>query len=299
MDPADPVNGPVHAPANTTVNVPAERALRILHLSDSHLFGDSSLQYDQVDTLAALQRVLERAGALGRADAVVLSGDLSNDGSAGSYRRLRALVEPWAAAHGSAVVYAMGNHDLPAGFEEVLGDRESVTTVRGFRIVCLDSSVPGAGFGVLRPAQLDWLRAVLRTPAPSGTVIVVHHPPVPAATALLAALELRHPEELLEVCRGTDVRLILCGHYHHPMTAELGGIPVVVAPGIANTSDALAAAGTERATVGSGFAVVELPAVGAARTIFVSVPGPDDGAEIFNLTPDEVQRIAREAGWHE
>jgi 3',5'-cyclic AMP phosphodiesterase CpdA len=127
-------------------------------------------------------------------------------------------------------------------------------------------------------------------------VLVVHHPPVPAATTLLAALELRNPEQLLEVCRGTDVRLILCGHYHHPMMTEVGGIPVIVAPGIANTSDALAPAGTERATVGSGFAVVELPVVGATRAIFVSVPGPNDGAEIFNLTPDEVQRIAREAG---
>jgi 3',5'-cyclic-AMP phosphodiesterase len=291
MDPADPVNGPV--------NGPVEPALRILHLSDSHLFGDDSLQYDQVDTLAALQRVLERAGTVDRADALVLSGDLSNDGSAQSYRRLRRLVEPWAAAHGSAVVYAMGNHDLPAGFEEVLGDREGVTTLRGFRIVCVDSSVPGAGFGELRPAQLDWLREVLQTAAPNGTVLVLHHPPVPAATALLAALELRNPEQLLEVCRGTDVRLILCGHYHHPMAAEFGGIPVVVAPGIANTSDALAPAGTERATVGSGFAVVELPVSGAARTIFVSVPGPNDGAEIFNLTPDEVQRIAREAGGRE
>src|SRR5512133_296719 len=102
MDPAAPVN------------VPVEQALRILHLSDSHLFGDDTLQYDRVDTLAALRRVLERAGVLDRADVVVLSGDLSNDGSAESYRRLRALVEPWAAARGAVVVYAMGNHDLRA-----------------------------------------------------------------------------------------------------------------------------------------------------------------------------------------
>jgi 3',5'-cyclic AMP phosphodiesterase CpdA len=281
------------------VNLPVNRALRILHLSDSHLFGDGTLHYDQVDTLAALQRVLDRAGVLERADVVVLSGDLSNDGSAESYRRLREQVEPWASARGGVVVYAMGNHDLRAGFEEVLGARVGVTTVRGFRIVCLDSSVPGAGFGELQPAQLDWVREVLRKPAPGGTVLVVHHPPVPAATALLAALELKNPEQLLEVCRDTDVRLILCGHYHHPMSTEFGGIPVVVAPGIANTSDALAPAGTERATVGSGFAVVEVPEVGAVRAIFVSVPGPDDGAEIFNLTPDEVRRIARQAGWQE
>jgi len=290
------VNPPVSTNAVSTNAVQAGRPLRILHLSDSHLFGDDALQYDRVDTLAALRRVLERAGALDRADAVVLSGDLSNDGSAESYRRLRGLVEPWAAQRGAAVLYAMGNHDLPAGFEEVLGGRVNVTTVRGFRIICLDSSVPGAGFGDLRPDQLQWLGVVLQTAAEHGTVLVVHHPPVPAATALLAALELRHPDRLLQVCRDTDVRLILSGHYHHPMAADAGGIPVVVAPGIANTSDALAPPGTERATQGSGFALVDLPAVGAARAIFVSVPGPSDGAEIFGLTPEQVQRIAREAG---
>ncbi|GAB3045438.1 metallophosphoesterase [Parafrigoribacterium mesophilum] len=249
-----------------------------------------------MDTLGALTRVLARAGAVDRVDAVVLSGDLSNDGSAESYRRLRSLVEPWAAARGAVVVYAMGNHDLPAGFQEVLGAQENVSTVRGFRIVVLDSSVPGAGFGELRPDQLERLRAVLQAPAPNGTVLVVHHPPVPAATALLAALELRQPDQLLRLCRNTDVRLILCGHYHHPMVAHADGIPVVVAPGIANTSDALAPAGTERATEGSGFAVVDLPVAGAPRAIFVAAPGPNDGAEIFNLTPEEVQRIAREAG---
>jgi 3',5'-cyclic-AMP phosphodiesterase len=293
MDPA--VNPPV--PTNAVPDaVQAGRPLRILHLSDSHLFGDDTLQYDRVDTLAALRRVLERAGAVDRADAVVLSGDLSNDGSAESYRRLRDLVEPWAAQRGAEVLYAMGNHDLRAGFEEVLGDRESVTGVRGFRIVCLDSSVPGAGFGDLQPDRLERLRAVLRTPAEHGTVLVVHHPPVPAATALLAALELRHPHRLLEACRGSDVRLILCGHYHHPLATQAGGIPVVVAPGIANTSDALAPPGTERATEGSGFALVDLPLAGAARAIFVSVPAPSDGAEIFNLTPEQVQRIASQAG---
>ena len=42
---------------------PAERGLRILHLSDTHLFGDETLHYGSVDTLAALDRVLARQSA--------------------------------------------------------------------------------------------------------------------------------------------------------------------------------------------------------------------------------------------
>ncbi|TAM71166.1 MAG: hypothetical protein EPN48_02100 [Microbacteriaceae bacterium] len=290
--------------------------MRILHLSDTHLSGDGSLHYGVVDTRAALQRVLDRAAGLGAIDVVVASGDLSDDGSTASYQALRAAIEPWAARRGAAVVYAMGNHDLPAAFEAVLGDREGVRTVRGFRIVHLDSSVPGYGYGDVTAVQLDRLRKLLAEPAENGTILVVHHPPVPASTPLLVALELQHPNVLLAVCtgaagsvgdrvvngnhvvnnNGSDVRLILSGHYHHSVATAAAGIPVVVAPGITNTTDALAPAGTERATVGAGFALIEVPIAGAPRATFVSAPGPDDGRELFNLDAAAIQRIAREAG---
>jgi 3',5'-cyclic AMP phosphodiesterase CpdA len=240
--------------------------------------------------------VLERAGALGELDVVVASGDLSDDGSAESYRGLKELLEPWAAARGAIVVYAMGNHDDRAGFEEVLGDRVGIASVRGFRIIWLDSSVPGRGYGMLDSEQLAWLRSTLDAPAENGTLVVVHHPPVPASSALLAALELANPGELLDACRGGGVRAILSGHYHSAMASQAGGIPVFVAPGIANSSDPIAAEGTERATIGSGFCVVEVPMSGAPRAIFVAAPSDRDGEELFDLDATSVLRIAEEAG---
>ncbi|WP_223693723.1 metallophosphoesterase family protein [Leifsonia poae] len=280
----------------TFLTAPAERGLRILHLSDTHLFGDGSLHYGIVDTLAALDRVLDRAGELAAVDVVVVSGDLSDDGSEESYRLLARRIVSWANARGAAVVYAMGNHDLRAGFETVLGARESAVEVAGFRIVTVDSSVPGAGYGAVDAAQLQILSGILREPAPHGTVVVLHHPPVPAASALLAALELQNPAELLAACSAGDVRLVLAGHYHHALATVADGIPVVVAPGVANTADAIAPAGTERATVGSGFAVIDLPLSGEPRALFIPAPSVDDGTEIFDLSAAEVERIAAAAG---
>lgn len=270
--------------------------LRILHLSDTHLFGDGSLHYGRVDTLAALDRVLERAAAVCGVDVVAVSGDLSDDGSAESYSLLAARLAPFAADRGAELAFAMGNHDLRSGFESVLGARETVTHRAGFRIVTLDTSVPGAGYGAIDAAQLETLAGVLAAPAPHGTVVVLHHPPVPAASALLAALELGEPEALLEVCAAGDVRAVLAGHYHHALATRARGVPVVVAPGVANSSDPIAPAGTERATVGSGFAIVDVPLVGAPRVTFVPVAGPGDGAEIFALDAAEVERIAAAAG---
>lgn len=274
--------------------------LRILHLSDTHLFagadGERRRHYDRVDTTQALRRVLERAGSLARLDLVLVSGDLADDGNADSYRTLRDLLTPWAAERGATVGYVMGNHDLADGFQAVLGDREAVTTVRGRRIIRLDSSVPGAGYGAIGPAQLQWLRSELATPAELGSVVVLHHPPVPAATPLLAALKLQKPHELLDICAAGDVRLILAGHYHHPLATQAAGIQVLVAPGVANTTDVTVADGHESARVGSGFALVELPAAGPARCVSVTAPSADDGEVVYQLTPEQIQQIAIAAG---
>lgn len=273
------------------------RALRILHLSDTHLFGDDTRHYGVVDTAAALHRTLSRCERLDAVDAVVVSGDLSDDGSEASYRTLRDAVEPWAAQRGAATLYTMGNHDRRAGFEAVIGERVRSVDVRGVRFLLLDSSVPGFGYGRLDDAQLSWLRERLAVPAPAGSVVVVHHPPVPARTPLLHALELQHPEQLLDACAGGDVRAILCGHYHHSLVTRAGGIPVIVAPGVANTSDVAADDGRERAAVGSGGALVTLPAPGAEPSVaFFRAPSPADGTVLFDLSADEIGAIAAQAG---
>lgn len=272
--------------------------LRVLHISDTHLLGDGSRHLGVVDTLAALDRVLAAAEAVGALDLVVCSGDLSDDGSVASYRALRERVDAFAQRHGAEVVSAMGNHDVRAGFEAVLGERSRVLEVRGVRVIVLDSSVPGFGSGRLARDQLDLLAAALAVPAPNGAIVVLHHPPVPARTPLLAALELRDPEQLLRRCAAGAVPLVLAGHYHHALVETRGGVTVAVAPGVANRTDLLALPGHERAVAGSGFAVVEYRSGSAGVSVAVTavpVPGPDDGRELFDLGPDEVRRIAQSA----
>lgn len=270
--------------------------LRLLHISDTHLFGDGSLHYGIVDTTAALERVLAKASEIPGLDAVVLSGDLSEDGTEASYRKVFDLVEPWAAERGALVVYAMGNHDSPDAFTSVLGPRTAVHTLSRHRIVTLDSSVPGVAYGSIDADQLAWLSDVLAQPADLGTVVVIHHPPTPAVTPLLHRLELDDPHALLGVLDGSDVRLVLSGHYHHPLVTLERGIPIVVAPGVTNTSDVTAPGDMERATVGAGFALVDLPASGAPRVSIVSAPGPHDGEPVFELDAEGIRHVAESFG---
>src|SRR3546814_2247309 len=124
----------------------------------------------------------------------------------------------------------MGNHDerpaYSAGLfgEESTAPQDRVEMVGGLRIVSLDSTVPGHHHGDLLESQLDWLREVLAEPAADGTLLALHHPPLPASVEIMAILELQNMHRLADVIRGTDVRGILAGHLHHAMSGMFAGI---------------------------------------------------------------------------
>lgn len=293
--------------------------MRILHLSDTHLYGDPEARhYDRIDTRAALTGLLARLEGIGQIDAVVHTGDASEDGSVASYRLLHEILDPFAAAHGAVLAVAMGNHDLPESYAQVRGPGQRGDAVqdrvvlppRGGRIVLLDSSVPRAGYGHLDPVQISWLREVLAEPAPAaadgsapGTVLAVHHPPLVAATPLLRALDLDELDVLAAALEGSDVRIVLSGHYHHEMTGRLGGVPVHVVPGITNVVDPVAAGEREVSLAMSGAGIVELGAddAGDPRVVTSVFPSAGDGpadlaAPVYDLGPEQVAAIVRAAG---
>jgi 3',5'-cyclic AMP phosphodiesterase CpdA len=224
---------------------PAPRHV-VAHVSDPHLLADR-LQYGVVDTEVGLARSLERLARLDpRPDALVFTGDLADRAEPAAYARLRAIVEPAAARMGAEVVWVMGNHDERAPYAAALFGAEAdddtpqdrVHEVDGLRIVALDTSVPGYHHGDLTDDQLAWLRDVLATPAPHGTLLALHHPPIPVPTVPAAQIiELLDQHRLADVLAGTDVRGILGGHFHFTSWSTFAGIPVSVAAATCYTMD--------------------------------------------------------------
>lgn len=216
-------------------HAPAQRV--IVHLSDTHLLaGDAPLggRYDTAANLAATLAAVERTGIT--PDALVFTGDLTDLGEPEAYRALRAAVEPVADRLDAPIVWVAGNHDeRPALRGTLLGQEpsgEPVTGVRdlgGLRLIALDTSVPGWHHGDLDDGQLAWLRGVLAEPAPLGTLLALHHPPLPSHIPFFDILELRRQDELAAVIAGSDVRGILAGHLHYSTSGTFAGVPVSVA----------------------------------------------------------------------
>ena len=230
----------------------------LVHISDTHLLAGARRLYDRVDAERHLRELMARLEETGRRpDALVFTGDLADHGEPEAYARLRAIVEPVAERLGAVVVWAMGNHDDRAAFRAGLlgevgdGSVDRVRYVGGLRIITLDTTVPGAHHGEVSPAQRDWLARELATPAIDGTILALHHPPIPSVLDLAVSVELRDQAALGAVLAGTDVRAILGGHLHYSSTATFAGIPVSVASASCYTQDLLVDAGGTRGRDGA------------------------------------------------
>ena len=274
----------------------------ILHMSDTHLVGGPNPLYGQVDSEARLQQIfteLEASGA--RPQAIVFTGDLADKGEPEAYTKLRAIVEPAAERLDAQVIWAMGNHDDRANLRTGLLDQpadmsplDKAYDVDGLRVITLDSTVPGFHHGELSDSQLDWLKGELAVSAPHGTILALHHPPVPSVQDLSVLVELRDQSRLAAALEDTDVRTILAGHLHYSTTAMFAGIPVSVASATCYTQDLNVPVGGTRGRDGAqAYNLVHV----YDETIVHSVVPMGDYATVGEyVSPEETQRRLDAAG---
>jgi 3',5'-cyclic-AMP phosphodiesterase len=216
----------------------------LVHVSDPHFVADGLL-YGELDPQAGLVEVFRSIESSGlEPEAVIISGDLTDKGNAAAYRRLRAVCQSYADRMGTKLIWAMGNHDERSNFREQLLDEtprplpvDRSYRLGGLRVLVVDSSIPGFHHGEVGEGQLRWLAGELETTADDGTLLVIHHPPVPPVQELGVLSELRNQGGLARVLEGSDVIGILSGHTHCSVFSTFAGIPVSVASSTSYTQD--------------------------------------------------------------
>jgi Icc protein len=218
----------------------------IVHISDTHLLAGDENLYDSTansdKNLRTLFQDLEATGC--RPEAIVFTGDIADRGEDKAYQKVLEIVTPLADKIGAKLIWVMGNHDDRKNFRINLLDEypseatiDHVYNINGLRIISLDSSVIGHHYGEISDAQLEWLKNELATPAPHGTILAMHHPPIPSVLHLAAVVELQDQKKLADVIRGSDIRSIIAGHLHYSSNAMFAGIPVSVASATCYTQD--------------------------------------------------------------
>ena len=206
--------------------------LRLLHITDPHLFADAAGELRGAVTLATLGRVLDAyRGADWRADRVALTGDLVQDDSRGAYRRIADTI----GGLGLPVDCVPGNHDVRPLMREVLGELPfhycAAVEAGDWLLVGIDTCIDGSAGGAVAAAELERLDAALRESGAAHALVLLHHPPVELGSAWLDSVGLRDGAALLDALRATGkVRGLLFGHAHQAFDADVRGLRILGTP---------------------------------------------------------------------
>lgn len=203
--------------------------VRLLLFSDPHLFASPQGRLRGVQTLPSLERVLEHATAHTDVDALVCCGDIVNDEPEGYAHFARALER-----FGKPVYCIPGNHDDPAQLRAALSHPPfqvgGHVDASNWRIVLVDSCVPGEARGAVSTEELQALERAL-----GGTdrhaLICVHHQPVSMSSRWLDTIGIANADELLRVIdEYPNVRAIAWGHVHQYYDGQRGGVRLLATP---------------------------------------------------------------------
>lgn len=217
---------------------------RILHITDTHLVVPPGRVSGRLDTAKLLEECIAAATtALSRiapVDALLVTGDLSDDGSPESYELFRHIVEPI----GVPLLVVPGNHDLRepmrAAFSDLhlfapSGPLNWVRDVAELRIIGIDTLVEGSGGGTIDDETLAFLKDALSWHGP--VLLAMHHPPFMSGIRFMDGIGLTGVDRLREVLEGSraaDIRIV-CGHLHLSATGSVGRVPAIVGPSPCST----------------------------------------------------------------
>ena len=203
--------------------------IKVLQITDTHLFADPSARHKDVDTAATLGRVLaiiERDHQ--NAACLLVTGDLSQDETQASYHRLDALLS----ALGMPCYWLAGNHDQPELMAAANPAALQTQLMLGsWQILLLNSRVDGESYGYLDDAQLQMLTAGLQQNPDKHTLLALHHHVAPVNSPWMDSTSVKNADQLAQVLAPhSNVRGIIHGHVHQARDYTFADLPVMATP---------------------------------------------------------------------
>lgn len=212
---------------------PARREALLVQITDTHLSASPAARLRGIDAARTLDAVIELAAPwLHAADHLVLTGDLTHDGSSEGARRLHTRLTPL----GIPISHLPGNHDDPVTLASVFGGRSDgwprLVSVKGWDLLLLNSCIADQEGGRIGGPQREHLAALLSSGDENRPALVaLHHHPVPVGSAWMDAMALDDGAQLLELlARHPRARGVLFGHVHQTFDERIGSLRVLGSP---------------------------------------------------------------------
>jgi Icc protein len=195
----------------------------VAQLSDTHLLADPSARVWDHNPAENLSAVIDALPD--QLDVLVITGDITEDGTRDAYRLVCRLTEGCAPRR----FFIPGNHDDPAAMTAVLGLTEDVRMVplsAQWTMGLVNTQWVGHDAGYLPEATLARLDDQLAHTT-THVVLCLHHPPISPCPNADCGMD---SGSLLDMLRESPVRVVLSGHVHQHFDTTRDGLQFLGAP---------------------------------------------------------------------
>lgn len=201
----------------------------LAEITDTHLMDGGIPAYGTIDTKAHLEAAVATIAALTpKPDALLVAGDISEDGTAGSYALFREMVAPL----GIPTYVTPGNHDAREtmreafaedGYMAATGSLDYAVDLGPLALIALDTLEEGEPHGTFSTGQCDWLGENLDKLAGKPAIVMLHHPPFSTGTKM-DAIGCRDGDAIGAVIEQfSNIEIVLAGHFHRSVHRNWAG----------------------------------------------------------------------------
>ena len=209
--------------------------MKIIHISDLHI-ADNGLSIWDTDTCVHFDKAIQQISAESNVDAIFISGDIADNGSVWAYE----YVDKTMAELGIPTYICPGNHDSLSNMRMTMKycQMRRNIKIRDWNFIILDSTMvdpddptKNRARGSLKEEDLEFIEQSANE-SKSPICIVMHHSPIePGGWMNKKLLENRGALKNL-ISRLQQVKLVLFGHVHYPVTEIYGSTVFTSAPSV-------------------------------------------------------------------
>jgi Icc protein len=206
--------------------------VNLVQITDCHIFDSADKKLMGLNTRRSFEAVKAAvAGVEMRHDLLLATGDLSQDGSAASYRYLAQQFDDL----GIPTFWLPGNHDepglMPSHFTGQCVHAAKRLLAGTWQIVLLDSTIAGEVHGRVSDAQLSFMDAALRQHPDRHALVCLHHQALETGSEWIDLKGLQDAARLRSrMAQHDNIRAVIWGHVHQESHRSVAGVEWMSTP---------------------------------------------------------------------
>jgi len=200
--------------------------MEIVQLSDIHVGAQFRADI--------FEKVIEEVNSL-NPDAVVITGDLTNEGLKEQYEKCKALISK---IHVEKIIAVSGNHDYRntgyLHFKKYFPFQTINELSDDVVLITLGTARPDRDEGEVGYRQISWLERTMKKYQSKTTILAMHHHLIGIPDTGSDRLTIIDAGDVLRATLDSNVNLVLCGHKHRPWLWDFNNLLIANAGSVSS-----------------------------------------------------------------